>query len=440
MQLFEQLTSYFGVSGAVDGSGQLASQQIVFGANSTAPPQSLTHPTLPLGYSHLNAVSINNHAFSALPGEWTHDSLLTPFHSFTPSKSASPSPDLSSIRSAHFIAFDPAFFTSVLGASATLTTLHSFTSPDDQHVHEAPVYLPATHELLFADTSVSGWLWALDVSTAAIRKITTAPPLSNVNGGTSRCTAAGLCTLYLTTNGGHAPSIHACPLPGNFSTSTSTLQCGPLLNNFRSRKLNSPNDLIFTSGGDVLFTDPDYGWAQGWPGVGPPQLPNGVYRYSVATGALSVLSVGTVKMPNGLALSPDERTLYVADSGSIHGRPIAVDETAVRGVWAFDFDAAPGGVGVKGGGGGRVVHLVESGWPDGVRVGQSGLLFVAVVGGVDVVDVARGGVLLGKINVGDDVIYNLEPVQRGGKDDGVWLLTGKAAVYKAVIKEKGRAL
>lgn len=73
---------------------------------------------------------------------------------------------------------------------------------------------------------------------------------------------------------------------------------------------------------------------------------------------------------------------------------------------------------------------VEGGWPDGLRVARSGLLLVAVYGGVDVVD-PLSGLLLGKINTPDDIIYNLEPAR--GK--GVWLLTGGKHIYKATIKE-----
>ena len=67
-----------------------------------------------------------------------------------------------------------------------------------------------------------------------------------------------------------------------------------------------------------------------------------------------------------------------------------------------------------------------------MRVSRSGLLFVAVAGGVDVVAPATG-LLLGKINVPGDIVFNVEPA--GGERDGVWLLTGSKAVYKATIAE-----
>lgn len=190
------------------------------------------------------------------------------------------------------------------------------------------------------------------------------------------------------------------------------------------KHLNAPNDLIFTSNGHILFTDPNYGWAQDWPGVGPPELPTAVYHFNTATRALITLTNSDVLEPNGLALSKDEKTLYVADSNSTSGKPIGVWDNAVRNVYAFDFDINVPSLSNR-----RLVHVVEAGWPDGLRVTRDGLVLVASMGGVDVVDVSRGGVLLGKVNVGDDIIFNLEPTG----NDGTWMLTGKKAVYKISV-------
>ena len=147
------------------------------------------------------------------------------------------------------------------------------------------------------------------------------------------------------------------------------------------------------------------------------------------TKALLPLSNNVVAMPNGLALSPDEMTLYVADSNSTSGKPLASYGASVRNVYAFDFDVGAPSLRNQ-----RLLHVCEVGWPDGLRVTESGLVMVAGMGGVDVVDPGRGGLLVGKINVHNDVVFNLEPV---GGGSGVWLLTGKKAVYKVTIKEKG---
>lgn len=72
------------------------------------------------------------------------------------------------MKSHNFIAFDTGF-ANFLGPSATLEMIHSFDGADASHVHEAPVFIPTTQELVFADTSVVGWLYALDIETHEVR-------------------------------------------------------------------------------------------------------------------------------------------------------------------------------------------------------------------------------------------------------------------------------
>lgn len=257
-----------------------------------------------------------------------------------------------------------------------------------------------------------------------IRKIRTQPPLPNVNGGTRLGNR-----IYLTTNGSPSPAVWNCSIPREVSSpeheNQEVINCIPVVNNYRLAHLNAPNDLIFTSRNHILFTDPNYGWYQAWPGVGPPELPTTIYHFNTTSRALIALSNNDVLEPNGLALSKDEKTLYVADSNSTSGKPIGVWESSVRNVYAFDIDVDVPRLSNR-----RLVHVAERGWPDGLRISRDGLLLVAIKGGVDVVDVERGGLLLGKINVGDDTIFNLEPV---GGDKSAWLLTGSKAVYKASI-------
>lgn len=243
------------------------------------------------------------------------------------------------------------------------------------------------------------------------RKLHTDPPLNNVNGATYHDGA-----VYLTTNGGL--------VRGLYRLNVTTGKAETILNNYRGRRFNSPNDLIFDSRGNILFTDPTYGWYK-WPGVQTPELPNAVYQFNPSTGAVTTLSNTVVAMPNGLALSRDESTLYVADSASTPTSGGGLNHP--RNVWAFDYKGSslsnP-----------RVVYAAESGWPDGIRVTSGGYLMVAVAGGVDVVDPSSGA-YLGKINTPDDIIFNLQAA--GGREAGVWLLTGLKHIYKVTISEKG---
>lgn len=313
---------------------------------------------------------------------------------------------LTSIKQSDFIAYDPSFL-NIIGPSAQIEKIQSF-SPSSQNVHEAPIYTSSTNELLYSDTSLTGILFAINIDTHAVREIHTSPPLQNVNGGTLHPTDG---KIYVATNGG--------PVRGIYSVNITTGQAEVILNNYRGRHFNSPNDLIFDSQFNLYFTDPTYGYQHKWSGVQEPELPNAIYKFNTQTKAVTALSNALIGMPNGLALSADEKTLYVADSSST-----SMQLASQRAVFAF---------GIKEGGllgAPRLVYQLESGWPDGLRVTRSGLLVVAVSGAADIVD-PEAGKLIGKVNTPDDVIFNVEPAR--GK--GVWLLTGKKHIYKVTMRE-----
>src|SRR5918992_473837 len=85
----------------------------------------------------------------------------------------------------------------------------------------------------------------------------------------------------------------------------------PVVEAWHGLPLNSPNDVVVKSDGTVWFTDPSYGHLQGF--RPEPRVGDFVYRYDPTTGHLSVVADSFDK-PNGLAFSPDESVLYVADS------------------------------------------------------------------------------------------------------------------------------
>ena len=85
-----------------------------------------------------------------------------------------------------------------------------------------------------------------------------------------------------------------------------------LVDNFEGKRLNSPNDATFKANGDLYFTDPPYGLPNRWDDPRRELDFCGVYRLS-ASGELTLLTKEMTR-PNGIAFSPDEKTLYVAQS------------------------------------------------------------------------------------------------------------------------------
>jgi gluconolactonase len=158
----------------------------------------------------------------------------------------------------------------------------------------------------------------------------------------------------------------------------------PLADQYEGHKLNSPNDLIFHSSGDLYFTDPPFGLPHGFADSSTAPV-QGVYRLS-QDGAVTLL-IHDLKAPNGMAFSPDEQTLYVSD----------VDPK--RADW-LAYDVTKDGTVTNG-----RVFLDATRWrtdpffgPDEFKVDRQGHIFGARPGGLSVI--ASDGTLLGTIETG----------------------------------------
>jgi gluconolactonase len=91
-----------------------------------------------------------------------------------------------------------------------------------------------------------------------------------------------------------------------------------LADHYQGKPFNAPNDLAVHSDGAVWFTDPGYGILNNYEGhKAPLELPANVYRIDPKTNALTVV-VTDMEKPNGICFSPDERKLYVVDTGFSH--------------------------------------------------------------------------------------------------------------------------
>jgi len=135
---------------------------------------------------------------------------------------------------------------------------------------------------------------------------------------------------------------------------------------FEGKRLNSPNDAVYKSDGSLYFTDPPYGFVKQDEDPKKELKFNGIYR--LAGGKLQLLST-RLNRPNGLAFSPDEKFLYVANSDPR------------RKIW-MRFEVQPDGMIANGKLFFDVTTRTEDGLPDGLKVDQKGHVYCTGPGGV----------------------------------------------------------
>jgi len=185
-------------------------------------------------------------------------------------------------------------------------------------------------------------------------------------------------------------------------------------------RLNSPNDVVQKRDGSIWFTDPSYGFLQGF--KDQPQVGDYVYRFDPASGQVTIVADGLDK-PNGLAFSPDESVLYVGDSGAIHGPD---DYSAQRPHHVLTFDVREG----RHLWNQRLFAVIAPGFPDGIKVDRSGRVYVSSFSGVQVFSPA--GDPLGKIHLPGAVNFTF-----GGAKGNLLFITADSAIWVAMLQAVG---
>jgi gluconolactonase len=191
-----------------------------------------------------------------------------------------------------------------------------------------------------------------------------------------------------------------------------------IADNFEGKRFNSPNDVVQKSDGSYYFTDPPYGLPKQANDPARDTQINGVYRVS-PEGKVNLL-VNDLTRPNGLAFSPDEKTLYVAQSDPeravIMAYPVQADGLLGKGKVFFDCtEWAKKGL---------------RGMPDGLRVDAKGNLFATGPGGVNIF--ASDGTWLGRIETGE-----ANANCAFGNDGTVLYITSDMYLCKIKTKTKG---
>ena len=180
---------------------------------------------------------------------------------------------------------------------------------------------------------------------------------------------------------------------------------------YNGKRLNSPNDVVVKSDGWVYFTDPPYGLARMTQGK---ELPfNGVYRVA-GNGTNLELLISDLNGPNGLAFSPDEKHLYIADSLDklINVYEVNSDGYPVNGKLFFDMNTEDEGV------------------PDGMKIDTEGRIYSSGPGGIWVFE--NSGLLLGRI-----LTKEIPANCAWGEDGSTLFITARTGIYKIRLNATG---
>jgi gluconolactonase len=247
--------------------------------------------------------------------------------------------------------------------------------------HEGPVYVAAEHALYFTTSRPDVAIRRLELDGNRAVRVTTVRASTHAANG---MTLGDDGRLIVCEQGSltRAAAITA--------VDTRTGLAETIVDNWHGLPLNSPNDVVVARDGAIWFTDPSYGYLQGF--RPEPTLPDRVYRYDPATRELWTVADDLDK-PNGLAFSPDERTLYIGDNGGPR-RLLAYDVVDGRRL------AGP-----------RVLATFPPEHPDGIKVDGEGRIYASTPTGVRVLD--PDGATLGELPVpgavnfafGGDVLF-----------------------------------
>ncbi|HIC79529.1 MAG TPA: SMP-30/gluconolactonase/LRE family protein [Kiloniellaceae bacterium] len=193
-----------------------------------------------------------------------------------------------------------------------------------------------------------------------------------------------------------------------------------LAESYQGKRLNSPNDVVVKSDGTVWFTDPPYGILSDYEGYKADSEigANYVYRLDPKACDLTVVADDFDK-PNGLAFSPDEKTLYIADTGASH------DPDGPRHIRAFqvgDDNSLSGG---------EVFAVCDAGLFDGFRLDEDGNIWSSAGDGVHCFSPA--GELLGKIRIPEKV----SNVTFGGAKKNRLFVTATTSLYAVYLNRRG---
>jgi gluconolactonase len=306
-------------------------------------------------------------------------------------------------------------FAAVLGDGASLGLV------TETDAHEGPVYIPGQDALYFTTLPRAGSIPAPGTPQAVIKRLA----LNGLSFPVDESRLSALPANVHMPNGmalGHDGQLVVCE-QGTRSEHARISRVDPVTGQVESvvggwggLRLNSPNDVVVRHDGTIWFTDPSYGYLQGF--RPEPQLGDYVYRFDPASGQLSVVADCCDK-PNGLAFSPDGHILYITDSGA-NQEPGSYHVQRPHHILAFDVRDRTHLAG------GRLFAVTTPGFPDGLKADPAGRVYASSPGGVQVFNPA--GDLIGQINVPGAVNFTF-----GGPSGDALFITTDTAIWAAVL-------
>ncbi len=246
---------------------------------------------------------------------------------------------------------------------------------------EGPTWRPADQALIFSDIPNNELkIWTAQFGINTLRR-----PSNNSNGNT------------IDPEGRLVTAEHS---GRRVSVTLENETVATLVDQYNGKKLNSPNDVVVRSDGTVWFTDPDYGLGQNT----KEQEGNYVFRFDPKAKQNSVVSKDFDK-PNGICFSPDEKKLYVADSGK---------PRHIR-VFQVERDGAVSN--------GKIFCKIDKGAPDGIRCDVDGRIWSSAGDGIQIF--GADGALIGKILAAESPAN----LCFGGPEGRTLFITARSTLY-----------